>query len=119
LWFGLSDLGLKTLLESAEPSRSDCHAWGAHPVFHLYATILGIRPAKPAMEVIHIEPQFGPLDWVHGEIPHPRAGTLKVHVSKLQSGRLEGIVCVPAGSTALVTANGSTHSMSAGENHFS
>lgn len=118
-WFGLSELGLKTVLESPEPSRSDCHAWGAHPVFHLYATILGIRPTRPGMEVIHIEPQLGPLGWAHGQIPHPSGGKLTVQVRKLQSGRLEGVICVPTGATAFIKANGSTTLMSAGENHFS
>ena len=71
------------------------------------------------MEVIHIEPQLGPLGWAHGQIPHPSGGKLTVQVRKLQSGRLEGVICVPTGATAFIKANGSTTLMSAGENHFS
>jgi len=41
LWFGLVETGLRTVIEEPEPTRSDCHAWGAHPIFHLYATLLG------------------------------------------------------------------------------
>ena len=36
--------GCRTPIESAEPTRSDCHAWGSHPLFHFFATLLGIRP---------------------------------------------------------------------------
>jgi hypothetical protein len=46
LWFNLKSHGFKTTLESPEPSRSDCHGWGAHPMYHYFATILGIRPAR-------------------------------------------------------------------------
>lgn len=35
LWRGLADVGLKCLPESPEPTRSDCHAWGAHILYHL------------------------------------------------------------------------------------
>ena len=34
-------------------TRSDCHAWGAHPVFHFYATVLGIRPAAPGFRRVN------------------------------------------------------------------
>lgn len=36
--------GMRTLVEKPEPSRSDCHAWSAHPVYHLVANVAGLRP---------------------------------------------------------------------------
>ncbi len=44
LWFSLKEQGFKTTFEEPGNSRSDCHAWGAHPIYHFFATILGIRP---------------------------------------------------------------------------
>jgi alpha-L-rhamnosidase len=35
LWRSLSDLGLRCLPEQPEPTRSDCHAWGAHVLLHV------------------------------------------------------------------------------------
>lgn len=32
-WLEMEKLGLCTLLESPEPSRSDCHGWSAHPLY--------------------------------------------------------------------------------------
>ena len=71
LWYGLLDQGLKTVVEMPEPTRSDCHAWGAHPIFHLYATILGVRPTSPGMATVHIRPQLGGLEWAEGTLRTP------------------------------------------------
>ena len=72
LWFDLPARGLKTTVEMPEPTRSDCHAWGAHPLFHFHATFAGIRPVAPGFSQVEIKPQFGPLDFVRVTMPHPR-----------------------------------------------
>jgi len=79
LWLGLLDAGLRTVIEKPEPSRSDCHAWGAHPIFHMYATILGVRPTSPGMSTVRIHPQLGGLDWAEGTLRTPH-GPLHVRV---------------------------------------
>ncbi len=45
-WFALPGKGLLTTPERPEPSRSDCHGWGAHPLYHLTTTLAGIYPAE-------------------------------------------------------------------------
>jgi hypothetical protein len=45
-WRQMLALGLTTTAESPEPTRSDSHAWSAHPNYGLLATVLGIRPAS-------------------------------------------------------------------------
>ena len=42
-WRKMLALGLTTWAENPEPTRSDCHAWSAHPNFDLLATVAGIR----------------------------------------------------------------------------
>ena len=79
LWFGLLDQGLRTVIEQPEPTRSDCHAWGAHPVFHLYATLLGVRPTAPGMATVTITPQLGGLARADGTLQTPH-GPLRVTV---------------------------------------
>jgi alpha-L-rhamnosidase len=95
LWTDLKTLGFKTTFESPEPSRSDCHAWGAHPVFHFYATILGIRPAAPGFSHVEIRPQLGALTRASGNMVHPKG---IIHI-ELQHEResLHGAVTLPAG----------------------
>lgn len=35
-WTDLQKNGLRTPIESREPTRSDCHAWASHPLIHFY-----------------------------------------------------------------------------------
>jgi hypothetical protein len=58
-WEGLVNRGFKTIIEAPEPSRSDCHAWGAHPIYHLYASLLGARPNKLGDKTLVYKPKPG------------------------------------------------------------
>ena len=70
-WQGMLALGLTTTPEGPEPTRSDSHAWSAHPNYGLLATVLGVRPAEPGFRAVRIEPFLGPLRRAEGRIPHP------------------------------------------------
>lgn len=91
-WQSELDPGLRTIIEHPEPTRSDCHAWGAHPLFHRMATLLGVRPTAPGMSRVRIDPQPGGLRPLSGRFPTPH-GTLSVSVSP--GGAVE--VELPAG----------------------
>ncbi|MFD0674688.1 hypothetical protein [Cohnella sp. GCM10027633] len=70
-WFGMEERGLKTTPEIfLDDTRSDCHAWGAHPIYHAYTNLLGIRPASMGFASVVIRPQPGTLTYVHGKLPH-------------------------------------------------
>jgi hypothetical protein len=112
LWFDLFHLGLRTTVESPEPTRSDCHAWGAHPAFHYLTTILGIRPGSPGFATVRIQPQLGPLAWARGSLPHP-LGRISVDVRN-DAGRLSGTIALPPGLTGDLIANGSTLLLNSG-----
>jgi hypothetical protein len=103
LWFGLLDHGLKTPVEMPEPSRSDCHAWGAHPYYHYFATILGIRPASLGFGTVQITPRLGSLEWAQGKLPHPGGGVIEVECRREADG-LHGSVCLPKGLTGWLDA---------------
>jgi hypothetical protein len=80
LWYGLLDQGLRTVIEHPEPTRSDCHAWGAHPLYHYVATLLGVRPTTPGMATVTVAPQLGGLAWARGSVPTPH-GPLTVRAA--------------------------------------
>jgi len=79
LWFDLRRQGFVTPFEEPDPSRSDCHGWGSHPLFHYFATILGIRPAALGFTQVEVRPHLGPLIQTSGRIPHPAGGFIEVN----------------------------------------
>lgn len=104
LWHGLVNMGFKTTVESPEPSRSDCHAWGAHPLFHYHASVLGVRPTEFGFDGISVMPQLGHLTSASGRIPHPK-GEIVVSVERTEAG-LTGTVELPEGVKAFQLAEG-------------
>src|SRR5437870_6300496 len=71
-WRGMLALALTTWAEKSEPTRSDCHAWSAHPNFDLLATVAGIESSAPGFSEVAIAPHLGQLKQVTASMPHPR-----------------------------------------------
>jgi alpha-L-rhamnosidase len=109
LWFDLVNNGLKTPVESPEPTRSDCHAWGSHPLFHYFATILGIRPASLGFRTVVIKPQLGALTHAGGTLVHP-LGEISVDFHR-DGDMLHGSVNLPAGVIGTLYRNGHAHAL--------
>ena len=114
-WRGMIALGLTTTLETPEPSRSDSHAWSAHPNFHLLATVLGIRPASAGFRTVMIEPALGPLKRASGKMAHPR-GSIAVDFRRSGRTGLSGSVDLPPGISGTFVWNGTTTPLVAGRN---
>ncbi len=115
-WRTMLDRGLTTWAETADPTRSDCHAWGASPNFELFRTILGIDSAAPGFSRVVIRPFLGKLTHVSGAIPHPK-GEVAVTLN-LNSGKLEAGVNLPAGISGTFEWHGQTRDLHPGENRF-
>jgi len=97
LWFDLPAQGFKTTPEQPEPSRSDCHGWGAHPLYHYFASLLGIRPASFGFDSVEIAPMPGHLASLYGEMVHPR-GQIMTDLH-FENRHVHGNVSLPAGLT--------------------
>ncbi len=95
LWFDLPAQGFKTTPEQPEPTRSDCHGWGAHPLYHYFASLLGIRPASFGFERVEIAPMLGHLSSLSGILVHPR-GQIEVSLT-FKAGHMRGSISLPAG----------------------
>lgn len=65
-WHEMADRHLTTWAESPVGNRSDCHAWGALPLYEFPAEVLGVKPGAPGFASIRIEPKPGPLMWAEG-----------------------------------------------------
>jgi len=58
---GMISNGLTTFAEKSDPSRSDCHAWSASPIYDLLATVCGIEQLRAGFKTVSIAPAPGYL----------------------------------------------------------
>jgi hypothetical protein len=116
LWFELPALGFTTTPEQPEPSRSDCHAWGAHPLYHYFAAVLGIRPARPGFATVKIRPQLGHLTYARGILVHPR-GEISVDIRVEEDG-LHGRIALPLGVSGQLQIGERRHTLAGGTYEF-
>lgn len=65
-------MGLKTFPEHGPESRSDAHAWASHLLYHLLASVAGVRPAESGFRSVRIEPAPGGLGRFAAKVCHPR-----------------------------------------------
>ena len=104
-WQGMLRLGLTSAPEKPEPTRSDTHAWAAHPNYGLLATVLGVRPASPGFRTVRIAPALGPLSHAEGRVPHP-AGDIDVRLARVGRRGLRAEVTLPSGLTGVLEWGG-------------
>ena len=103
-WKQLVRSGLMAPVEGPEPSRSDCHAWGSHPLFHVHTSLAGIRTAAPGFSMVRIAPQPGPLAWIESDIPHPK-GTIRF-LANFSGTSVEASIELPPDTTGVFVWNG-------------
>jgi alpha-L-rhamnosidase len=116
-WYDLRRMGLKTVLESPEPSRSDSHAWSTHPLFHYFATILGIRPWGLGFKKVIVHPQLGGLPYASAELVHPDGGVIRVEVDAREN-LYDVRVDLPEGVTGLLEVGHDVRELCSGPNEF-
>jgi len=93
-WKALAAQGFKTPAEKPEPSRSDCHAWGSHPLYHAHASLAGIRPDGPGFRRVVCRPCPGTLQQIQCTVPHPR-GQVRFSLQPVEDGRAQLTLTLP------------------------
>lgn len=114
LWRSFLHLGLHTIPEQPEPTRSDCHAWGAHPLFHLHATVAGIRPGGPGFQTVRIRPMPGNLKYIKGSLPHPK-GTIYYDLN-FGPEETKGEICLPENISGILECPTGSRLLASGKN---
>ena len=95
-WQRMLQLGLTSAPENPEPTRSDTHAWSAHPNYGLLATVLGVRPSSPGFRTVGIAPALGPLRRAAGRVPHP-LGDIDVQLEREGKSGVKAEITLPRG----------------------
>jgi hypothetical protein len=93
-WRELLKLHYTTWPESRGETRSDTHAWSAHPTADLLAIVAGIQPAAPGYARVRVAPVLGDLTSLDAAAATPK-GLVSVKYA-LQDGRLTAEIDRPA-----------------------
>ena len=108
LWRRYVALNMSTLQEMPETPardpRSDCHAWGAHPLYHLQANVAGVRPGSPFFRSVRVAPQPGPLGFIRAGTPTPHG--LVEEELRFADGEVRGTVTLPEGMDGMFVWKG-------------
>jgi alpha-L-rhamnosidase len=111
-WKGMLDLGLTTWAEKPEPTRSDSHAWSAHPTVDLLRLVAGVEPATPGFDTVRIRPHLGTLTSLDASVPTPR-GDVKVSYAR-HGDALDAAVTLPPGVSGTIALHGTPQALRPG-----
>jgi alpha-L-rhamnosidase len=117
-WRDMVANGLTTFAENPDPTRSDCHAWSASPIYDFLATLCGITPAAPGFKAVSIRPALGALKEVHGSMPHPN-GVIRVDLVRDGATGIRGEIELPPGTEGRFYWNGHEKALHAGKQQLS
>ena len=96
-WRDMVSMGLTTWAEQPEPTRSDSHAWSAHPNYDFLTIVAGIRPKTPGFSTITIEPHLGSLKHVSATLPTAK-GNIEVEYATDEAA-VKAIITLPGGTS--------------------
>ena len=114
LWRDMVRQDLNTPIEGPGDARSDCHAWGSHPVYHLLTGVAGIRPDAPGFGRVRVAPQPGGLRWIEAGVPSPK-GLVRADL-RFDGDRVSGAVTLPKGMSGVFVWRGAEMPLVGGPN---
>ena len=113
IWHDFLKMGFTTWPEQPGDTRSDSHAWTAHPTYDLLTLVAGIEPASPGFKKVKIEPHLGDLTSLEATYPHDK-GLIHVRYA-VSSGTLHADVELPEGLTGEFVWKGKTTALKGGK----
>lgn len=116
-WEEMIKKGLTTWEEGDYEERSDCHAWGSSPNYHLLSIVCGINPMAPGFSEASITPHLGQLKHVEASMPHP-GGEIKITYDHKPGKKLEATIHLPPETTGLFKWNGFSRKLKPGTQSF-
>jgi hypothetical protein len=113
-WRKLLALHFSTWPEVPGDSRSDSHAWTAHPIYDLLTLVAGIEPASPGFATVRIAPNLAYLPSLKATYPHPQ-GTITVEYERKDKG-LSATITLPGKLTGTFVFHGKSWPLKPGVN---
>ena len=115
-WRKLLPLHFSTWPEIPGDTRSDSHAWSAHPIYDMLTLVAGVEPAAPGFASVRVAPHLGSLEAVTASFPHPK-GAITVDYHRKGTG-LDATVTLPGGLSGTFVFNGKVSTLKAGSNQI-
>jgi hypothetical protein len=115
-WRKLLALHFSTWPEVPGNTRSDSHAWTAHPIYDLLTLVAGIEPASPGFASVRIAPSLGALPALTASYPHPQ-GMIRVEYHRQGAG-LNAAVTLPGKLTGSFLFKGRSWPLKPGMNRI-
>jgi len=113
-WRKLLPLHFSTWPEIPGNTRSDSHAWTAHPIYDLLTLVAGIEPASAGFKTVVIAPHLGNLPSLTATFPHPE-GEIKVGYVRKGAG-LDATITLPGTVRGSFEFGGKSWALKAGVN---
>jgi len=111
-WRGFLQQGFTTWPEQPGDTRSDSHAWSAHPTYDLLTLVAGIAPASPGFQTVRIAPHLGNLTHLTATYPHAN-GLIQVAYAPTRAD-----VTLPPGLTGTFVWKGNETPLTSGLNRI-
>lgn len=115
-WRKLLPLHFSTWPETPGETRSDSHAWSAHPIYDMLTLVAGIEPASPGFATVRIEPHLGSLRSLTATFPHPD-GAISVDYHRSTTG-LDATITLPQKLAGNFVFHGKSWPLKAGVNRI-
>ena len=115
-WRELLPMGFSTWPEMPGDSRSDSHAWSAHPTYDLLTIVGGIHPGSPGFRTVRIAPELGDLKKLTVRYPHPLGEIVAQY--QVTAGGLHAEITLPGGLQGTLEWHGQSHTLGAGKTTF-
>lgn len=115
-WRGMLRQHFTSFPETPDPSRSDSHAWTAHPTSGLLTYVAGMETAAPGFARVRIVPHLGKLTSLDAAMAHPK-GLIETRYSR-SGDRLRATIVLPTGLSGTFEWGGRERSLHSGLNRF-
>ena len=115
-WREMLNQNFTTWPEEPDPTRSDSHAWSAHPTADLLRIVAGIQPASPGFVKVRIAPHLGPLESLNAAMAHP-SGMISVRY-RLKGKTLRATIRLPESVSGEFIWGGQRFELHGGQNQL-
>ena len=102
-----------TTPEYPDPTRSETHAWSAHPAYDFVTVLAGIRPDAPGFAKVRIAPNLGSLTSLDVSMPAPQ-GAVETIYRKSANG-VDATITLPAGLPGSFVWKGKSYPLKSGK----